>query len=83
MGNKTSFVLIEEKTGYNLNENNKEINTNFQLNELATWTTNLQSMSMTNKKKETDSPRLAAAKRGLLPWARAISLAGWTKREIF
>jgi hypothetical protein len=27
------------------------------------------------QKKETDSARLAAAKRGLLPWARAISLA--------
>jgi hypothetical protein len=35
------------------------------------------------KERETDSPRLAAAKRGLLPWARAISLAGWPKQEIF
>jgi hypothetical protein len=50
-GTKKSSILKEEKTGYNLNENNKKINTNFQLNELATWTTSLQSLSMTNKKR--------------------------------
>jgi hypothetical protein len=83
MGNKRNSILKEEKTGYNLNKNSKKINTGFQLNELATWTTNLQFMSMVNKKKETDSPRLAAAKRGLLPWARAISLTRWPKQEIF
>jgi hypothetical protein len=49
---KKNSILKEEKTGYNLNENNKKINTNFQLNELATWTTKLQSMSMANKKKK-------------------------------
>jgi hypothetical protein len=52
MGNKKNSILKEEKTGYNLNENNKKINTNFQLNELTTWKTNLQFMSMTGGKKE-------------------------------